>query len=171
MLHNHSRFLKEAAARIFFWVMASVARCRPKIAFLENVLGILRIWNKATRFSFRTIFTVWVEFDPLGSIYFLGLQSEHKDPEVWKILRKLEKHGYLVGKIIVDPIYLGDVQKRRRVYILAIHQSVLRSDITTHRALESCLENTLEKMQATVVPKFPEPTLGFPLEICFAVSC
>jgi hypothetical protein len=63
----------------------------------------------------------------------------------------------------VDPIYLGDVQKRRRVYILAIHTTVLRSDITTHRALESCLEETLQKMQVQRKGNFPEPTSGFPL--------
>ena len=46
MLHNQSRFLQEQAARPFFLSLAEIARRRPLVVLLENVLGLLRVWEQ-----------------------------------------------------------------------------------------------------------------------------
>jgi len=66
---------------------------------------------------------------------------------VWKALKKLEKYEYLVAKILIDPLLLGDASKRRRVYIIIVHRSVLRPEIATHAKLEKVLNETLGRME------------------------
>lgn len=51
MLHNKSKFLKEAAARIFYRSLATIASCLPKVVMLENVMGMLRCWKQAWPFK------------------------------------------------------------------------------------------------------------------------
>lgn len=46
MLHNKTRFLKEEAARIFYRCLATIATVQPKLCLLENVCGMLRVWDK-----------------------------------------------------------------------------------------------------------------------------
>ena len=55
---------------------------------------------------------------------------------MWKALKKLEKYEYLVAKILIDPLLLGDASKRRRVYIIIVHRSVLRPEIATQGRME-----------------------------------
>ena len=66
---------------------------------------------------------------------------------MWKALKKLEKYEYLVAKILIDPLLLGDASKRRRVYIIIVHRSVLRPEIATHAKLEKVLNETLGRME------------------------
>lgn len=47
MLHHGSRYFQEAEARTFFRCLAQIARGRPLISLLENVLGMLRVWKQA----------------------------------------------------------------------------------------------------------------------------
>ncbi len=49
MLHHQSRLLQEKAARPFFLSLAEVARRRPLVVLLENVLGLLRVWEKVQK--------------------------------------------------------------------------------------------------------------------------
>lgn len=53
MLHNQSRFLQEAAARPFFLCLAEIARRRPLVVLLENVLGLMRVWDQVEKALLR----------------------------------------------------------------------------------------------------------------------
>lgn len=45
-LHHQSRLLKEKAAEPFFDCLEEIARSRPMAALLENVIGLLKVWDK-----------------------------------------------------------------------------------------------------------------------------
>ena len=159
-LHHNSRYLKEAAAQVFFWVLASIAKTMPKICLLENVCGILRVWDKVTCLVYSLWFScpcLW-SLSSKATVWSRVQLKKFNSEQVWKILKKLEKYGYVIGKIVVDPIYLGDAAKRRRIYILAIHRSVLRADIRSHQQLEAALEATLSKIQLPG-DQHPDPKL------------
>lgn len=36
--------MKDANARPFFLCLAEIARSKPKVALLENVMGLLKVW-------------------------------------------------------------------------------------------------------------------------------
>ena len=47
ILHNSSRYFQEKEARVFFGCLAEIARSSPWISCLENVLGMMRVWDQA----------------------------------------------------------------------------------------------------------------------------
>ena len=49
MLHHQSRLMKEQTARPFFLTLSEIARSKPLVALLENVLGLLRIWDQVAK--------------------------------------------------------------------------------------------------------------------------
>ena len=61
-------------------------------------------------------------------------------------------------QVIIDPLALGDVAKRRRIYILVIHRKILRKDITSNAALERVLQEMVEHLKVEVPA--PDPYLG-----------
>ena len=60
-------------------------------------------------------------------------------------------------QVIVDPLALGDAAKRRRIYILVIHHSILRQDIDSNDKLESVLQKTINTMKTVGPPPDPFP--------------
>lgn len=48
-LHHQSRYLQEQAAKPFFASLAEIARRRPLLCLLENVLGLLRVWDQVSK--------------------------------------------------------------------------------------------------------------------------
>lgn len=70
-LHNGTRFLLDPRAKVFFWVLASIAKTRPALALLENVVGILRVWKKETRLDhWKLLFWCPLVFRMFSSIAF-----------------------------------------------------------------------------------------------------
>ena len=61
-------------------------------------------------------------------------------------------------QVIIDPLALGDVATRRRIYILVIHRKILRKDITSNAALERVLQEMVEHLKVEVPA--PDPYLG-----------
>lgn len=68
--------MKEASARIFFLALATIAKCNPLVALLENVVGLLRVWDKA-----RPLGTPKNKVNQICS--FSGMGSLAKAGEVW----------------------------------------------------------------------------------------
>ena len=68
--------MKEEAAKIFFRCLATISILKPKVVLLENVMGMLRVWKEV----------LWMHcvFEPTL--------------KAWKSLKKLEPHGYFIGK-------------------------------------------------------------------------
>ena len=137
------------------------------MALLENVTGLLRVWNKAP--CFNKVF--WNTFLlRLGNLLHLQFATSNETTlctvqyleliQVWKCLMKLK--GYYIGKLVIDPIYLGDAAKRRRIYILLIRRDVARDGVVSHTALQNGLDKTLSLLQLEG-KCFPEPFLG----LCF----
>lgn len=63
-----------------------------------------------------------------------------------------------MGQVIVDPLELGDACKRRRIYIILIHQRVLRNDIDSDDRLEEVVVATIRSLKITGSP--PDPFFG-----------
>lgn len=85
LLNNNSRLLDEPQAEVFRESMRTIYSVEPLICVLENVVGVLRVWETMERY--------------------------------------LKKHiRYFFGRLIIDPVKLGDCVRRRRVYILMIHK-------------------------------------------------
>ena len=61
-------------------------------------------------------------------------------------------------QVIIDPLALGDVAKRRRIYILVIHRKILRKDIDNNATLERVLKEMVERLKVDVPA--PNPYLG-----------
>lgn len=64
----------------------------------------------------------------------------------------------LKRKVVIDPLGLGCAQKRRRLYIIIIHKTIVVSSVKTHRDLESSLQHTIKKLKVVGLP--PEPLLA-----------
>ena len=64
----------------------------------------------------------------------------------------------LSHQVIIDPLALGDVAKRRRIYILVIHRKILRKDIDNNATLERVLKEMVERLKVDVPA--PNPYLG-----------
>lgn len=60
---------------------------------------------------------------------------------------------------------LGDASKRRRIYIVLIHQKVLRDDIKSNKALEEVLISTLGTMKTKGPP--PDPSFVYFIDFKF----
>ena len=85
LLHHNTRLLDEPQAEVFRESMRTIYSTEPLICVLENVVGVLRVWETMHRY--------------------------------------LKKHTrYFIGRLIIDPVKLGDCVRRRRVYILMIHK-------------------------------------------------
>ena len=94
MLHNGSRFFNEELARGFTLTLAEVARTRPKIALLENVLGMLRVWEKA-RLK-QEIKFMFFKHSFLSMKYSVEMLKKLLQAE--KAFNKLKAYGYLFAK-------------------------------------------------------------------------
>lgn len=64
----------------------------------------------------------------------------------------------LKRKVVIDPLGLGCAQKRRRIYIIIVHRSIVVPSVKSHRDLESSLQNTIKKLKVVGSP--PDPFLA-----------
>ena len=87
--------------------------------------------------------------------------------QVWRCLKKLEKYNYLIAKIIVDPLSLGDASKRRRVYVVIVRKDVVRPGIRSHIGLTRALLNTLQMMVRRRGEDPPDPPLDLLMKQSF----
>lgn len=53
---------------------------------------------------------------------------------------------------------LGDVTRRRRIYIAVIHESVLRRGINSNARLEEELNKTIDSLKVVGKPPNPPPS-------------
>ena len=165
-LHNQSRFLKEMQGEDFLLRAGYNPDLPAKAGSLRECDGIDENLGKSTMVFALRSFILFSLQDVLtqkkGIIHYdnsisFPISLMGKSNEVWKALRKLT--GYLIAVLTIDPIYLGAAQKRRRIYIVLVHHSVARADLSTHGDLQTALEATLQRMVSRT-PVYPNPCLG-----------
>ena len=160
MLHHQSRLMKEQTARPFFLTLSEIARSKPLVALLENVLGLLRIWDQVAKalqrldkYGYQFAKASWLSWSMfpyfLFCFYFVPTLNL-----VDRILNLCE--------VVIDPLQIGDCCKRQRVYIAVIHRSVLRDDLLNSPIqLAKTLNATLDLMK--VLGRPIDPTLNWSL--------
>ena len=155
----------------FFRCLAQIARGRPLISLLENVVGMLRVWKKAGYPNF-----FWKNNNFKLNIMVLRCFEQFLFLEqAEKAFQRLAQYGYLYAKVTCPNTwsFLFDPQgcrtkhtlmgffgcaKRRRIYILVIARKILRPEIDTNAKLEAVLKNTISQLKVKGPP--PNAFLG-----------
>ena len=113
-------------------------------------MGMLRCWKQA-----------WPFTSEARSVP--GLEGLEEAGEAWLPHRQgvcVYLFGScIVSQVVIDPLELGGATRRRRIYILMVHEDVRLKALRLHSSFEKQLNQTYKKLKKPEW-RLPNPRLG-----------